>query len=179
MASSKSQMWWMAPLLVGPVVSVQAVCEVYMSGEQAAEGFFPGLKFSKKKLSLSAEDIAAIEKASGETVRNKELEVLRGPHGETVYIDQVLGKHEFITYAVGIDGAGKVKGLEILEYRESYGHEVRRPAWRNQFTGKDVSAAFKVDDDIKSISGATMSSVHITRGVKRVLHSHAFFAKRI
>ncbi len=29
--------------------------------------------------------------------------------------------------------------MEILEYRESYGDEVRNPKWRAQFTGKTAT----------------------------------------
>ena len=48
----------------------------------------------------------------------------------------MIGKHEFIPFALGLNQDGSVKDIEILEYRESYGDQVRKPAWRAQFTGK-------------------------------------------
>jgi hypothetical protein len=39
-------------------------------------------------------------------------------------------------YAVGIAANGKARQIEILNYRESHGYEVRLPAWRKQFVGK-------------------------------------------
>ncbi|HWP23076.1 MAG TPA: hypothetical protein VNM15_02670 [Candidatus Binatia bacterium] len=48
----------------------------------------------------------------------------RARHGErigVVIVDEVCSKHEFITNAMAIDGAGKIVGVEILTSRESYG----------------------------------------------------------
>ena len=87
-------------------------------------------------------------------------------------IDRVLGKHEFITYAVGIDPGGKIKQIEILEYKETYGYEIKRAEWRKQFYGKGSDAKLKLTDDIQNISGATLSCKHVTDGVRRVLVTH-------
>ena len=62
-----------------------------------------------------------------------------------------------------------MKSIEILDYRETHGGEIRLAAWRRQFVGKTAQAPVKLDQDIKNISGATLSSKHITGGVKRLL----------
>ncbi|MEP7042645.1 MAG: FMN-binding protein [Dokdonella sp.] len=87
-------------------------------------------------------------------------------------IDRVIGKAELITYALALDSAGTVKSLEILDYRETHGGEVRLPAWRKQFVGKTAQEPVRIDNDIKNISGATLSSRHITEGVHRLLQLH-------
>jgi len=69
-------------------------------------------------------------------------------------IDAVFGKHELITYAVGIGADGSVRGVEILEYLESYGYQIRDAAWRRQFAGKTARDPLKLDQDIRNISGA-------------------------
>jgi hypothetical protein len=84
-------------------------------------------------------------------------------------VDRVIGKHLYIDYAVALDPAGRVSRVEILEYRESYGGEVRGPSWLGQFVGKSNGSALKVGNDIRNISGATLSSLHVTEGVKRIL----------
>ena len=48
----------------------------------------------------------------------------------------MIGKHEHIKYAIGIDVDGAVREIEIMEYTESYGYEVRNESWRKQFVGK-------------------------------------------
>ena len=90
----------------------------------------------------------------------------------------MLGKHEFITWTLALDVDGSVKRIEILDYRETYGHEVRDEKWRAQFTGKQHGAKLKLDDDIKNISGATLSSRHLTDGVKRLLSLHELVLKK-
>ena len=83
--------------------------------------------------------------------------------------DRVIGKHLFIDYAVALDPAGRVHEVEILQYRESYGGEIRSPSWLAQFVGKSSTSALQVGNDIRNISGATLSSQHVTEGVKRIL----------
>lgn len=87
-------------------------------------------------------------------------------------VDRVIGKVELITYALALDADGKVKALEILDYRETHGSEVRLAAWRKQFVGKGAGEAVELGRDIKNISGATLSSRHVTEGVHRLLQWH-------
>ena len=72
-------------------------------------------------------------------------------------LDHVIGKHLYIDYAVSIDG-GRVHRVDILQYRESYGGEVRSPSWLAQFVGKTSASPLQVGSDIRNISGATLSS---------------------
>lgn len=165
------------PFLLGPVAAQTALATVYMSEEQAVKGFFPGLKFTKATETLTPAEIEKLSAVVKDKVRPV-FTVYKSAGGESVVIDQVLGKHELITYAVALTADGKVKAIDILEYRESYGFEVRRPAWRAQFEGKTKADKFQLDEDIKNISGATLSSVHITNGVKRVLLAHDLVKSR-
>lgn len=153
-------------------VPIVARAEIYLSDEQAVQLIFPSEKLARKEITLSDDQASAIEKASGENVRNKKLTAFVSPKKDAVFIDQVLGKHEFITLAVGIAADGSVRGVEIMEYRESYGQQVRNADWRKQFSGKTKDATLKVGKDIKNISGATLSSSHVTGGVRRLLRTY-------
>ena len=84
-------------------------------------------------------------------------------------VDQVIGKSEAITYALALDVHGQVTALDVLEYRETHGSEIRLPAWRRQFVGKTAHDPLRLDADIKNISGATLSCRHVTDGVRRLL----------
>lgn len=86
--------------------------------------------------------------------------------------DRVVGKHLYIDYAVALTPAGAVHGVEILQYRESYGGEIRSPSWLAQFVGKTSGSSLKINGDIRNIAGATLSSTHVTEGVKRVLSTY-------
>ena len=87
-------------------------------------------------------------------------------------LDRVVGKHLYIDYAVALTPGGAVHSVEILQYRESYGGEVRSPSWLAQFVGKTSGSALKINGDIRNIAGATLSSTHVTEGVKRVLAAY-------
>ena len=45
--------------------------------------------------------------------------IWRTPDGSFFIIDEVIGKHEHIKYAVGINVDGTVREIEIMEYTES------------------------------------------------------------
>ena len=88
--------------------------------------------------------------------------------GQFVF-DRVIGKHLFIDYAVALGPGGQIQRVEILQYRESYGGEVRQGSWLAQFIGKTRGSSLELNRDIRNISGATLSSLHVTEGVKRIL----------
>jgi Na+-translocating ferredoxin:NAD+ oxidoreductase RnfG subunit len=88
-------------------------------------------------------------------------------------LDRVIGKHLYIDYAVALTPSGAVHRVEILQYRESYGGEINNQSWLAQFVGKTSGSSLRINDDIRNISGATLSSTHVTEGVKRILAAYA------
>lgn len=162
--------------LLAPIALVAAApcqAEVYFSLEQVQQALFPGASLAPVDVTLNAEQAREIEQRSGLRVRDRKLRVWRAAGGGWLLVDQVLGKHEFITYALAIGADGAVRQIEVMEYRETYGGEVRNPRWRAQFAGKKADAPLKIDEDVRNISGATLSSVHLTEGVRRLLVTHA------
>ena len=155
------------------VIATPLRAEVFLTVEQAQGVIFPGASFTKDFRTLSNAQAAAIEEASGANVRNRALQAWRVSNGGWFIIDEVVGKHDFIPIALGLNADGSVKAVEILEYREAYGGEVRNPKWLAQFTGKKNGARLELAGDIQNISGATLSSKHITDGVRRLLATHA------
>ena len=155
------------------VIVSPAYAVVYLSLEQAQGLMFPGATFAPEFRALTPAQASAIEKASGVNVRSRDLHIWRVSTGGWFIADEVVGKHDFIPFALGLDANGAVRSVEILEYREAYGDQVRNPAWRAQFVGKRHGAALTLTKDIQNISGATLSSRHITDGVKRLLATYA------
>ena len=150
-------------LLVGPLRA-----ETFLSVEQAQALIFPNKALKPFPVRLTAEERKAIERASKVRVRNPDINAWRGADGAWFMVDQVIGKHEFIDVAVGLDSKGAVAGIEILTYRGSYGEQVRNPRWRAQFRGKDHRERLALDAQIKNISGATLSCQHIIQAVNRL-----------
>jgi FMN-binding domain len=84
-------------------------------------------------------------------------------------VRNVKGKEQPITFLVAVDGHDALKDVDVLVYREPYGGEVAYEAWRKQFRGKTAAAPLVVGEDIRNISGATISSHSVTLGVRRTL----------
>jgi Na+-transporting NADH:ubiquinone oxidoreductase subunit NqrC len=175
--------WLLVPALIIPAaMSAPAFAVQYMDVGQAQKVLFPSAdKFDAKVVILTAEQKSAIEASSGVRVRLGEVKAWAvSQAGKPVgwfMLDEVYGKHEFITYSVAIGTDGAVKGVEILDYRETHGSEVNNAKWRAQFVGKKAGDTLKLDEDIKNISGATLSCKHLTDGVKRLLATYTAVLK--
>jgi Na+-translocating ferredoxin:NAD+ oxidoreductase RnfG subunit len=169
----------LAALAAAPAVPLAVYSEVYFTEDQVVRALFPGEMFVRKVVELTAEEARVIADRSGERVRLTRVVAWVSLAGNAVIVDQAVGKHEFITYAVGIAVGGKVKGIEIMEYQESYGYQIRDEKWRRQFAGKDAQAPLKLTQDIVNISGATLSCAHITGGVRRVMQTYEAIRPRL
>lgn len=163
------------PALIAPSGAVAAD---YLTEEEAQRVLFPAAaSFEREPAPDEAVLGAASKKArSAAWSRAPKIWLARGegPGASPgvlgrVVVDQVIGKHDFITYAVGVSADGTVVGVEILSYREVYGGEVRNERWRRQFKGKKTGDPLRFPLDIKNITGATLSCRHVTEGVRRIL----------
>ena len=171
---------WLAPVALVPVAVLAAphcYAAQYLTLAQAQAAMFPEAReFAPAPVRLSRDQAREIEQLTGVQVRVQEQPVWQvravdGPIGWFI-VDEVYGKHELITYAVGLNADGSVRQIEVMDYRETYGYEIRNPAWRRQFSGKRQGDPLKLEQDIRNISGATLSCRHITEGVKRLLAFH-------
>lgn len=143
------------------LVPTSAFATTYLTTEQAQHALFPDA------------DRFATEVPPASAAGNPPLAVWRALKGQhalgLVVVDHVIGKFEFIDYALGIDTTGAIRQVEIMAYRESHGYEVRLPAWRRQFIGKTAASPLSLSDDIANISGATLSCRHLTDRIRTVL----------
>ena len=163
---------WLLLLLVALPAHLQA--KRYLTVAEAQKACFPkATRFENKLIRFTRARMDAIKKAGGVPVKIPGMRYsIAWKDGQmlgVVAFDYVLGKSEAIDYAVAITPAGAVKQIEVMEYRESQGHEIRRPGWRKQFPGKTSHDKLRLHDDIANISGATISCRNVTAGVRRVL----------
>jgi Na+-transporting NADH:ubiquinone oxidoreductase subunit NqrC len=167
--------WLIIPAVCVPLfAAAPAMAVQYLSPEAAQKLLFPAASsFVAQPVRLDDAQKKAVEQAAGVRMRYPEQPVWQvmenGKPAGWFVLDEVYGKHEFITYAVALDATGAVRGVEILDYRETHGSQIVNPKWRAQFDGKRYGAPLKLDNDIQNISGATLSCKHISEGVRRVL----------
>jgi Na+-transporting NADH:ubiquinone oxidoreductase subunit C len=160
-------------LLATTAVPASVCAATFSTADEVAHRTFrTATAFADVLVSPSPDDAIALA-APGGLPKTAPLRTIEARQGDAVLgrviVDSVLGKFEQIDYAVAVDGAGKVLGIEILTYREGHGAEVRLPAWRNQFVGKTAADPIKLGADVANISGATLSCTHITDGVRRLV----------
>lgn len=157
------------------VWSTRAFSAVFMDIEQARKLLLPrAASFALVPLKLDAGAIALVGSATGGRIPpNWHPAAWMGTDGEGqkagfVLADQVVGKYELIDFAAGFLPDGAITQVEVLAYRESHGGEIRNAAWRRQFSGRKGPAQVRFGEDIRNISGATLSCQHVTDGVQRM-----------
>jgi hypothetical protein len=151
--------------LTAPIL---AQAKIYVGVEQAQQILFPNRVLTKSPLIISVDLQEKMRLASSIRHPFQGDRIWRTADGGWFIVDEVVGKHEMITYAVGLNSKGVIQGIEILEYVESYGYEVAEAQWRKQFVGKSYADPIKLNQDIQNIGGATLSCKHLTDGVKRI-----------
>jgi Na+-transporting NADH:ubiquinone oxidoreductase subunit NqrC len=147
-------------MMSAPII---AHAKIYVSVEQAQKILLPNKALTKNPIIITDDLQEKMRAASSIRYPFQGERIWKAADGSWLVIDEVIGKHEMITYAVALSPTGSVQG-----YVESYGYEVADPQWRKQFVGKTVSDPIKLNQDIQNIGGATLSCKHITDGVKRV-----------
>ena len=158
---------WLAPLAAVAAPAHVVYAAQYMTVEQAQRAAFPeATEFRATPVDAAAS--ASI--AAGQGWSPKAWRAFAGTEAAGwLLVDQVIGKSELITYAVALDTHGAVRSIEILDYRESHGGEIRLAGWRRQFVGRSGADPVALNKDIRNISGATLSCRHVTEGVHRLL----------
>jgi len=162
---------WVALALPLPGVVVAAD---YLSIEAAQKAIFPQADgFQEVVVSPSPDQLRTLLSQAGPQPPHGHIRIWQALRGGQlvghVLLDEVIGRQDLITYAIGIDTHGALRHLEILSYRESHGGEIRNEGWRAQFDQRSSLEQLRFRTDIKNISGATLSSEHVTQGVRWLL----------
>lgn len=152
------------------------------STEEALRESFPqASQFLLQPVTLDREQRAGLQKQlRGPLARNLDPVYLAYGSDETfvgyAVVTGEIGKYRPITMLISFTPDEKVNEVQILVYRESRGMDVRRSRFLRQFKDKGSEAAMRVGQDIVNVTGATLSTRAVTRGVWRVLATlHAVY----
>jgi len=138
----------------------------YLSGEEAQQLLFPGAQFTEDFRVLSDREWRLIKEVSMASVE-RTLRIWKVSTGGWFIVDQVEGLNTPVTYALALNADRVVTGVEVMESLPEYA-QVRLPEWRAQFHGKKYGDLWK-KKEIENISGTTLSCVHITQGIRKIL----------
>ena len=94
---------------------------------------------------------------------------VQGPSGVIGYsIEQkVVSRSGPFTIRVLLDPQLYVKEVSVLSYPGARGRQVRSATFAQQFYGKGPEDPIRIGQDIHAVTGATLSSVAMTKGVRK------------
>lgn len=140
---------------------------------------------ARQEVLTSAENFIPLEegefnKIVAENDKIKEIYVGKNSAGELVgYTLKTIssGYGGDIEIIIGISVDGKVAGMKVVSHSETpgLGANSTKPEFQNQFAGKSTSTNISVvksapkDSEIQAISGATVTSNAVSKGVNTVI----------
>jgi hypothetical protein len=143
--------------------------------EAAQAKLFPGAKLAKADFTLTQDELETVKSEFNVPAFRPAFKAWRAEDGSWLILDQVYGLNDVITYLVALTPDGVSKGIEVLVCAEGF-CDLYTPEWRAQLASKKVGK-WNPADEVQMVSGATLSSVHVTEGVKKILAIHARFLK--
>jgi len=127
---------------------------------------------SKKNILLVKNDIIEAQKIAKRKIKDHLFRIFIAKQNNEVlgygvlHTSKVRTKDETAIFLIGIDG--KLKAIEIIAFYEP--PEYLPPKrWLKQFSGSTTKNELKLKQDIRSISGATLSARAITDSTKIAL----------
>lgn len=164
-------------IALGALLSAPPVrARVLLSQKDALALAFPeGTKVERKTAFLTDAQLAAAEKAAGGKIDSKIWTYYVGTStaglSGTAYFEshKVRTMNEAFMVVVNPDAA--VRFVEILSFAEP-GEYLAPKKWLGQFEGKGLTEDLMIRRGLRNITGASITSDAVTRGVRRVLAVH-------
>ena len=120
---------------------------------------------------LPADSYTRLENSAGEKIDLVKEIYSAGGSGWVIMVTP-SGFGGEIEMAVGVDKSGAVTGVSIIQMSETsgLGANARRESFRSQYVGKSGSVALrKQGGEIDALTGATVTSTAVTKGVNAAL----------
>lgn len=148
--------------------------QIYLSKEQALKlvcGEEAEALYSPQAISKSTHEILGNEDLDDSDSDTANFFICSKAGNVSAYalIDSEVGKHMPITYIVGLTPRGEITRVEVMVFRETIGWEVKERSFMKQFEGKSIDADLRIGSEIKHVTGATLSSRAMSKGVRRAL----------
>lgn len=159
-------------ILLSPQLA--AAEHTYLREADAAHAMFPSsTAATRATLELDDAEVAVLDKTLGRHIVGKiypYLDVVAAQkHLGVIFLLDVIGQAEPITFAVAITPSGVVQDVRVMVYREPHGAEIENSRFHKQFIGKVLKDPLTLGKDVDAISGATISSRSEAFAVKKSL----------
>ena len=153
--------------------AVPARARVLLSQKDALALAFPDGKFERRTAYLTPEQAAAVEKASGAKLDSKVWTYYVGASSAppSAYFESHKVRTMNEAFMVVVNPDATVRFIEILSFAEPSEYQAPKP-WLKQFQGKPLGDDLLLRRGLRNITGASITSEAVTRGVRRILAVH-------
>ena len=169
------------PALLGLCPGLHAGGQIYMTRAEALSRAFPAAhSFLERRHVLDKKEKALLEKKLQRKLGERgyltwlALDAKGRPLGFVVLTAEV-GRTEPFFLMLATDCRGKLLHLDVLEYREPRGSEVRHQAFLRRYEGMDRHNLIKRLRRVPVVPGATLSCHAVSRAVKKALVLHELY----
>ncbi|KAA3608993.1 MAG: FMN-binding protein [Planctomycetota bacterium] len=150
--------------------------QVFLTKQEALTLAFGKAEVKRQSHYLTKKQIKQIKKLSEVDLPCKVLHAYsaRDPQGKllgTAYFDTHKVRTLPETLMILVDPQGKVKRLEILVFREPKDY-IPSGRWYQQFIGRKLDKELHLKQEIRGMTGATLTARATTAAVRRVLAAH-------
>lgn len=158
--------------------------EEALINSRLASMFQKAKNFDEKRVTLSEDKAASIEKKIGATLLDEDRNPIfyiaynhkKKPMGLVRFV-KVKGPHGIISGGVALNMSGKVVKVDVYAHRES--SKIGEKSFLSQFIGKGIDDKFKLGKDIKPVEGEMEASQAVALMPKKTLAmSYALFFKK-
>jgi hypothetical protein len=161
-------------LLAALPLAAPAGARVLLSQKDALALAFPGdAKVERKTAFLTDEQLAAAEKAAGTKIDSKIWTYYVGSSSAagTAYFESHRVRTMNEAFMVVVNPDATVRFVEILSFAEP--DEYLAPKkWLGQFSGRKLDEDLMLRRGLRNITGASLTSDAVARGVRRILAVH-------
>lgn len=163
--------FFLAPA-VAAAVSAGAQADQLQTLDEAIARIYPDQALTSADFKLEKRDYARLKYEYQVPSIRPQVKAWRTESGDWLFLDQVYGLSDIVTYLLGVDPDGRITGLEVLTCAEGYCNSLFTPEWLGQMATA-THGRWMPADVVPIVSGATLSTTHIAEGVKKLLAIHA------
>ncbi len=149
--------------------------KTYLTHQEALKLAFPGeIQVERLSLTLTVEQVKTVERKAGGGINmpSKVVKYYRGTmKGEVTayaFMESHVVRSKTETFMAVVNPNGTLRFVEMLAFDEpeEYGPTA---AWLNQFRDKKLEDALRVKRGLSNMAGASLTSLAMTDGVRRIL----------